>query len=227
MIRKNIRLNYGLAAASIAASLLAAPATAGTSWTDLTAGTVGTPGSASGTVNGVTVTYTGEVLSAVTDGTSIVWTPESSFIGGTVTASPNSVGDAIFLNGSYTGTNTITFGAPVTNPVFAIWSLGGPALTATFTFSAPPTFEAGGPNSFYGGQAITVSGNTVSGNEGNGVVQFTGTYSTLSWTDTAENYYGFTTGLAGAPEPSQFLGLGLGALCLGGLILKARRRHAV
>jgi hypothetical protein len=209
--------------------LSAAPASAVTTWTDWTSATAGAPGSASGSLGGVAVSYSGELDSAVINGTSPIWAPNSSFTGGTVTASPSTVGDAIFLNGSFAGTNTITFASPVVNPVFAIWSLGQPGLEASFNFNATPTFEAGGPNSQFGGLPITVSGNSVNGREGNGVVQFTGTFSSLSWTNTFENFYGFTVGLNGpsgttpVPEPSTIALVGIG---LAGIGLARRRKAA-
>src|SRR5205823_2684791 len=99
----------------------------------------------------------------------------------------------------------------------ALWSLGSFASLASFTFVQTPTFEAGGPNSQYGGGPITVSGNVVSGREGNGVVQFAGTFSSISWTDTFENFYGFTVGAAGTgiPEPVSMSLLGVGVAGLG------------
>jgi hypothetical protein len=139
----------------------------------------------------------------VTNGGSNVWNPESSFVGGTVTDSPDAVGDELALIGRGAVTNTVTFSTPVENPVFAIWSLGRPGFAASFSFGSTPTLQAGGPNSIYGGSSITVSGNVVSGFEGNGVVQFDGTVSSISWTNTPENYYSFTVGVNGAvPEPN-------------------------
>ena len=85
--------------------------------------------------------------------------------------------------------------------------------------------EAGGINAQYGGSAISVLGNTVSGNGGNGVVQFTGTFSSITWTNTPEYWYGFTVGMNGGepviPEPTSLLLLGTG---LGVIGLAAWRR---
>jgi hypothetical protein len=161
---------------SLSAMLLfAVPAQAATTWTDWTAATNGAPGSAAGTVGGVGVSYSGQLIGSVINGQSNIWAPNSSFTGGTSTVSPSVIGDDLRLTGiGFTGPNTITFGSPVTNPLFAIWSLGAPGTAASFTFNATPTLEAGGPNSLFGGASITVNGNVVSGNEGNGVVQFHG-----------------------------------------------------
>jgi hypothetical protein len=203
--------------------LFAIPASAATMWTNWTTAVNGNPGSASGVFGGVNVSYSGQVIGSVLNGTSNIWAPNSSFTGGTVTTSPSIVGDDIRLNGiGFTGPNTITFSSSVDNPVFAIWSLGAPGTPATFTFNATPTLEAGGPNSLFGGSSISVSGNVVSGIEGNGVVQFTGTFTSISWTDTPENFYAFTVGLngpsgpPGIPEPSSIalIGIGLAGLAL-------------
>jgi hypothetical protein len=177
---------------------------ADTIWTTWTTASVGDPGSASGSLGSIAVSYSGEVNGNTNiSGTSTDWSnPASSFIGGTVTRSPSTVGDIIAENGSYTGINTLTFSSPIVNPVFAVWSLGEPSLPASYTFNATPTLEAGGTD-IYGGSSISVSGNSIDGAEGSGVVQFTGTFTSISWTDTPENYYGFTVGEANtAPEPA-------------------------
>jgi hypothetical protein len=208
--------------------LTAGHASADTTWTDWTTASNGAPGSASGTLTGITVSYSGELDDFRISANSGIWAPNSSFVGGTSTASPSTVNDDLRLNGSFTGTNTITFGSPITNPLIAIWSLGAPGLGASFTFNATPTFEVGGPNSQFGGSPISVVGNTVTGNEGNGVVQFTGTFTSISWTDTFENFYAFTVGTAGTttpqvPEPSTLLLLGASVIGLGIALRRARR----
>jgi len=201
---------------------------ASTVWTQWSSAAAGAPGSASGTLNGITVSFSGEVLgNSVINGTSGVWSsPASSFIGGTVTTSPSTVGDVITEDGVFTGTNTLTFSSPIVNPVFAIWSLGNPSAPAQFTFDLTPIFEAGGPD-VYGGGPITVSGDVVSGREGSGVVQFTGDITSISWTDTFEYFYGFSVGEAGpsatTPEPSFAVALGAG---FAGLVLMGRLRKS-
>src|SRR5690348_9596237 len=95
--------------------LFSMPVSAATVWTDWTRDVVGTSGSAFGTVSGVSVSYTGEVdAQTIINGTDTRWNPSTSFVGGTSTVSPLSVGDGIALSGA-AGTNTITFSSPVVN----------------------------------------------------------------------------------------------------------------
>jgi hypothetical protein len=104
------------------------------------------------------------------------------------------------LAGGSTQVNKITFSAPVQNPVLAIWSLGRPGSNAKFVFPNQPfSIQSGGPNINFGGDTITSIGNTVNGQEGNGTIQFLGTYSTITWRNPIQEvWYGFTVGI---PDP--------------------------
>lgn len=186
----------------------------------------------------VDLRYSGEVDTGPTElngvGTNH-WLPTTSFTGtGLAPGNAPIGGDMIALVGGTTTIDTITFSTPITNPYIALWSVGANGSPITYNFSAPLTLVAGGPNAEYGGGALTqVSSNVVSGQEGNGVALFQGTFTSISWTvPTAESYHGFTVGVAGlaapsaAPEPSA-LALLLPALpLLGGMTARRLRRSA-
>jgi hypothetical protein len=213
-------------------------------WTNWTSAVLGrTAGSAQGTINPptgpITVTYSGEVASETTiNNTYPSWLPASSYTGGDVGNAPPA-GDIIAQNGGTgTGVNTITFSQPINNPVMAIWSLGSPGIVTQYVFPASEqvNVEGGGPSNEYGGSAIhLVTGtNAITGNEGNGVIEFVGDYSSITFTNpVAETWYGFTLGVAGlavgpptptsVPEPATFTLITISLAVLG---ITRRKRAA-
>src|SRR5262249_38691610 len=201
------------------------------SWTDWTAFTSGNlTGTATGTITDgastVNVSYAGQVGSnSVVNGVggNTSWLPASTFSGGNISNGPAPNRDNITLSGGTgTGVNTITFSSPVVDPVMAIWSLGSVGASASFVFSAsePFTIQSGGPSLEFGGSSITAAGNVVNGNEGNGTIQFNGTFNQITWTNPQfEFYYAFTVGVPGTttpavPEPGTYLTLGTGLLAM-------------
>ena len=225
-----MRLHRLLACSSSALALVLAAAYAPIAhadviaWTTWTSESPGSPGTASGNIGGtITVTYSGQ-FSGYATGTS--WTPTSTFTGGVVgNQPPPDVG--IAMEGGVSYTETITFSQGVADPIFAVWSLGAGGTPASFDFnsSEPFTVQGGGPSSEYGGTALTISGEDVEGEEGNGIIQFNGDFSSITFTTPQyEDYYAFTIGedqtltsvLPGGatPEPATFslLGLGLASL---------------
>ena len=199
------------------------PASADVSWTDWTSAVPsGGPGAISGVMGVINVTYAGDYLSLVTNYPS--WTPAGSYTDGVlVPNAPPPADNIIQLVGGNPDVNTVSFSAPVTNPVMAIWSLGSGGNPAVFVFqNAAPTIVAGGPSAEYHGASITPIFNGVAGAEGNGTVEFVGTFNSISWTNPESEYwYGFTVGMGGGtpavPEPSSLLLLGIfaGAVSLG------------
>jgi PEP-CTERM motif len=202
-------------------------------WANWTAGVAGSPGSAAGNIGGIAVTYSGQ-----TDGLTTVptWTPASSFSGGTVGNAPPPTA-SIMIEGGMPTLETITFSSTIIDPVFAIWSLGAANTPASFDFesktSEPFTFIAGGPSTEFGGGPITVNGQIVNGAEGNGVIQFTGAYSSITFTTPdPEFYYAFTVGNdttlnpPDVPEPGTLSLFGLGILALPLVRTKLSRRRS-
>lgn len=207
-------LEYALAA--LVAAVGTASHAATITWNDWTSNSAGTMGA-------VAVGFSAGGNPAAWIDNYPSWAPASTWADGTLVANAPAPSDGIMqLYGGTSNVNTLSFSIPVLNPVVAIWSLGQPGLTASFNFiGATPTLVAGGPNAEYGGSSISVVGNDVFGNEGNGTVMFIGTYSSLSWTNpTYEGWYGFNVGMTAAvPEPETY------ALMLAGLAVVAALAH--
>jgi hypothetical protein len=219
---KNLLLGVALAVLGSATT-----ANASVVWTDWVSGTISsTSGTATGTMGGVGVNYTGEndCLNCFVSN----WSPATTWQGGPVTNAPPG-NSSIQLMGGGVVKDTLTFSSPVLNPVLAIVSLGQGGINASFIFDPTLSFTVlgGGPSSAWGGVPLSPSGNAVFGREGNGLVMFNGSISSISWTNpTFENYYGFTVGEVGAvPEPSTWAMMLLGFASVG--FLAYRRRTAI
>lgn len=234
-----MRVTYLTLSALLAAGLVGKASAATIYWTNWTQDVLGrTTGSAQGTISAptgpITVSYSGEVASETNiSNTYPSWQPASSYTGGDVGNAPPP-GDIIAQNGGQgTGVNTITFSEPINNPVMAIWSLGSPGIVTQYVFPSTEqvNIEGGGPSNEYGGSSIflVTGSNAITGHEGNGVIEFIGNYSSITFTNPVDEvWYGFTLGVAGVavpptstPEPAT---LGLIATSLAALGIVRRKR---
>jgi hypothetical protein len=126
------------------------------------------------------------------------WGPPSTFSGGSVGNPPGSGNQIALVGGPDTGTNTIEFSQPVTNPIIAIWSLGQRTILQRLHILRKQsiTLESGGPSNEYGGKSVRVHNSVISGREGNGTVQLNGTFTKIRFTvPLEENWSAFTIGI--------------------------------
>ncbi|MBS1701689.1 MAG: PEP-CTERM sorting domain-containing protein [Armatimonadetes bacterium] len=191
----------------------------------------GIPGSMTGQIvvsptQTVGISYSGNVVaeSQINDTGTYYYTGYNggpSYYTNAVVQNAPSRTDIIALSGQTTNviTNTITFSAPVKNPIMDIVSLGSPAQLSHYDFSTPFTILSQGPGYWGSGSMWTNDNLRLYGMEGSGVIMFSGTYTSISFTASPFEYWsGFTVGVV--PEPSSMLAIGLG----GALLLRRRKR---
>jgi hypothetical protein len=211
--------------------VFASVAAADTYWTDwLTASTPGVQGTINIGESAVNVSFNGAYSFAQTTGGTNYWNPATPYLSTTVINAPLS-SDIIALNDG--GTATITFSQAVQNPIFALASWNGVSVD----FGAPIQFLSFGAG--YWGNGIPIVDSTgfyseayLNGahNEVHGAILLPGTFTSITFTHTTENWHGFTLGALGlgnlstesdtmsapVPEPTTLLLLGFGLIGIAG-----------
>lgn len=212
-------------AAVVVAALLASSAASSAviTWTDwgavkhgVATGTINAP---SGTVN---VSYS-DSYSFVQTGCGIAyWSP------GTYNGAFNKPFDCDIVALNAGGTKTISFDTAVTNPYLALQSWNG----NTVRFDA--AFDVVSNGSGYWGSGTPIVDGDDMGFFGSGevhaILRFNGTFNSISFTDTSEDWHGFTVGIADranvVPAPATLaLVLPALALVLGGAAARRRRQQ--
>lgn len=220
-------------AVSAAIAVCSAPASAVTvAWTDWTGATatVATGSITSGpTVLGVTLSTSGEALNFVQTGLpgqTNFFTEGSPapYTSGDVTNAPPA---AEMVSLALGGRKTITFSQAITNPYIAFVSWNGNVAA----FSQPFEKVSEGCGYWGCGTFTQGAGNTFVGSgEVHGVLRFLGTFDSISFTDTNEDWHGLTIGIGGVaptavPEPATW-GMMIAGFGLMGAAMRRRRQGA-
>lgn len=130
-----------------------------------------------------------------------------------------------FIQITQRGSFTLTFDQAVDDLYMSMISIGQPNLPVTYSFDSAFSVESQGSN-YWGYGGYSVVGNAFIGNEFNGVLKFTGSFTSISF-DIApgENWHGFNFAAfetTSVPEPGSLILLAAGLLGL----VAARKRAA-
>ncbi len=202
----------------IATLLASTSAFAGPVWTDWVSAASNSAAGTLATTNGtVNVSYTGSYAFVQTGCGTAYW--DAGNYNGTLDK-PLSC-DIVALAAG--GTKTITFDSAVIDPYIALMSWN----TNVVRFSAP--FEVISNGSGYWGSGTPVVDADDQGFVGNGevhaIIRFTGTFTSISFTDSTENWHGFTVGADNKATPPQVPEPSTLALLLGGALAAAALRR--
>lgn len=183
----------------------------------------------SGVVDGVDVSFAGNYYDfhyPVSGGSSNFWIHPASVQAGTYTAPPavdNAPSDSDVIVMRETGMRTITFSQAVVNPVMALVSVGRSTIPVQYQFDTDFTILNVGPGTFDpsgNGSLTQLSSNILEGIEGHGLIQFIGTYSSISWNvDVYEDFHAIQIGVESAvvPVPATVWLFGSGLIGLVGI----------
>ena len=184
----------GLFLSLAAAAPVAASAISWTDWTDeLATATLASVDveSAAGKLSGlgVTVLFTGQVAFLSDDAE---WMANPLIPESTIRAAFGADVDGVIISGGPGQINTISFDTPVVDPVLAIWNVELGSNTSKFQLAKP--FKFGSTHLF--GSACPSGDSCAKG--GDGLIQLTGTFSSIGWLNPVKGLYFVTVGAGSA-----------------------------
>jgi hypothetical protein len=146
----------------------------------------------------IDVMFSGSYGFAQTDGGTNYWSPSAPYISTEVENAPPA-SDIIAL--STGGDATITFSQTVVNPLIALVSWNG----NTVDFGVPIEILSYGAGYWGNGTPVLNEEGTgfFGSGEVHGVIRLPGSYDSISFTHTSENWHGFTVGVTGVSSPSE------------------------
>lgn len=166
-----------------------------------------------GNIGAVGATYSGSINFTQLNNTGTDYWVDSGYTQGVVNRPTGT--DLISLNEG--GLKTITFSAPVSTVYLAFTSWNG----VSTTFSSPFATVSEGCG-FWGCGTFTGASPSFTGSgEVHGVLSFAGPITSLTFTDTSENWHGLQIGIA-VPEPATWALL-IGGFAAVGVAMRRRR----
>lgn len=196
-------------------------------WANWTTGTDNFPSSATVGVlpsTNTSIYYNGSAIFRQTGAGTDYWNPTTPYVSTQVSNAPPaaySVGVTDFAS-----SHTVGMATPSNGLVMALTGLGSASTATEWVFDTPFTILSSGPGYFGGAGTLTqLPGNVLRGNEGSGVILFSGAVSVVSWTivNGEQPYWQndsatvMTIGVIPSPGAAAVLGLG-------GLLAARRRR---
>ncbi len=191
---------FVLVAAACLLALAGAVSAAPVYWTDWTEADDAVIGTITGAgPDPVGVTYAGGHLFAVVDNSGAnYFTPASSFHDHGLVDNEPALKDIIGPLGGNNTRHSLTFSAPVVDPVLSIVDLGHKNGPVTFEFEQRFDVVSTGSG---GKEIVELPSRVLSGEGGDGTILFSGTFTEIGWKIPVDSdWHGFTVGICGIGE---------------------------